>query len=271
MKRLISPPIQLLFWLGGLALIGLSAWSLWSLKLQVESKHAKAEEVSVQIPDAGMLASPDPNRYPKMVQAPLFWESRKAVEPPKPEQKQVVAAPVDTALPEGRLIGIVDLGDKLFAIMQNAAGGGVHLKVGEMWGAWKVSGIDPDKVILTLGDQRKELPLVGDFEAPKANPQAQQAKVAQAKPPSQAKMAAQPVPAAVPVPVPPQGAGMTESTPSAAGLPFPNDTQKQPAPLSAQEALEARQRLMASRWGALTGENAESAAGQNNAAPTVGK
>ena len=261
MKRLISPPIQLLFWLGGLALMGLSAWSLWNLKLQVESKHTKAEDVSVQIPDATLLASPDPNRYPKMVQAPLFWESRKAVEPPKPEQKQVVAAPVDTALPEGRLIGIVDLGDKLFALFHNAAGGGVQLKVGEMWGAWKVSGIDPDKIILTLGDQRKELPLVGEFAAPKANPQAAQAKAPATKA-NGAKAPPQPT-AAAPVPAP-QGAAVAESAPT--GLPFPNDTQKQPAPLSAQEALEARQRLMASRWGALTGEGGEAANGQGNAA-----
>lgn len=264
MKRLISPPIQLLFWLGGLALMGLSAWSLWNLKLQVESKHTKAEDVSVQIPDASLLASPDPNRYPKMVQAPLFWESRKAVESPKPEQKQVIAAPVDTALPEGRLIGIVDLGDKLFAVMQNAAGGGVHLKVGEMWGAWKVSGIDPDKIILTLGDQRKELPLVGEFAAPKANPQATQAKAPSTKANGAAKVPPLPT-SAVPMPVPPaaSGAAVSESAPT--GLPFPNDTQKQPAPLSAQEALDARQRLMASRWGALTGEGGEAANGQGNA------
>lgn len=264
MKRLISPPIQLLFWLGGLALMGLSVWSLWNLKLQVESKHTKAEDVSVQIPDASLLASPDPNRYPKMVQAPLFWESRKAVESPKPEQKQVIAAPVDTALPEGRLIGIVDLGDKLFAVMQNAAGGGVHLKVGEMWGAWKVSGIDPDKIILTLGDQRKELPLVGEFAAPKANPQATQAKAPSTKANGVAKVPPLPT-SAVPMPVPPaaSGAAVSESAPT--GLPFPNDTQKQPAPLSAQEALDARQRLMASRWGALTGEGGEAANGQGNA------
>jgi hypothetical protein len=263
MKRLISPPIQVLFWLGGLALLGLAAWGLLNLKLQVESQKHKAEEVSVKIPDSSLLNSPDASRYPQMVQAPLFWESRKALEPPKAEPQKQVVVPTDTALPEGRLIGIVDLGDKLFAVMQNAAGGGVHLKVGETWGAWKVTGIDPDKLILTLGDQRKELPLVGDFAAPKANPTNPAGnKTPQRPTPAQAKAVQ---PSAVPTQMQPPvqqagGAAVSESAPTGAGA------QNQPPPLSAQEALEARQRLMASRWGALTGDAQQT----GQAAPAAG-
>ena len=259
MKRLISPPIQLIFWLMGLLLLGWAVWNLYSLKMRVEGKHDRAEEVSVQIPDGGMLANSNPQRYPKMVQTPLFWESRLAVEPP-PKNPTPVAAPVDTALPEGRLIGIVDTGDTLFAIMQNAAGLGVHLKKGESWGAWKVAAINSDKLVLSLGEQRKELPLVSDFAAPKANPQATAAAKntkTPTKPPVQAKA---PNPAANNLPptgqIPQQpGAAMAES----GGAPG-----QAPAPLSAEDALAARQRLMASRWGALTGEQQTPDANQNN-------
>lgn len=257
MKRLIKPPIQSLLWLGGAILLGATGWSLVSLKLLDEEQAQQASAVSVKIPDASALNAPDLNRYAQMVSTPLFWENRKALEPEKPEAPEVVATPVDTTLPEGRLIGIVDLGSSLFAIMENAAGGSVHLRTGDTWGAWTVRGIDPDRVFLAIGDQQQEIPLVADFSSPKENPQVAQARVVQQQVVAQQQAVAQ-QPAAVPMP-PTLPTANAANVPAGAGLPFPADAEKQPPALSVQDALEARQRLMASRWGGLTGENAASA------------
>ncbi len=250
MKHLIKPPVQSLLWLGGVVLLGATGWSLLNLKLLDEEQAQQASTVSVKIPDASALDAPDLNRYAQMVSAPLFWESRKAVEPEKPAEAPVaLAAPVDTTLPEGRLIGIVDMGSSLFAIMENAAGGSVHLRNGDTWGAWQVKGIDPDRVFLAIGDQQQEIPLVADFSSPKENPQVAQARVVQ-----------QQVVMQQPPPLPSAVAGAhAANVPAGAGLPFPADMEKQPPALSVQDALEARQRLMASRWGGLTGENPASA------------
>ncbi|OQX15652.1 MAG: hypothetical protein BWK73_06450 [Thiothrix lacustris] len=257
MKRLIKPPIQPLLWLSGALLLGATGWSLVNLKLLEAEQAQQASAVSVKIPDASALDAPDLNRYAQMVSAPLFWESRKRVEPEKVEAPVIVSTPVDTTLPEGRLIGIVDLGNSLFAIMENAAGGSVHLRIGDTWGAWTVKGIDPDRVFLAVGDQQQEIPLVADFSAPKENPQVAQARAVQQQVVAQQQAVAQP-PAAVSMPATLPNANPA-TVAAGAGLPFPADAEKQPPALSVQEALDARQRLMASRWGGLTGENPASA------------
>lgn len=270
LKRLINPPIQSLLWGSGAVLLALGSWSVIGLKMLDENPDRQSGNVSVQIPDASVLDTPDMNSYPQMVEAPLFWEGRKALKQEPQAAPVAMAAPVDTTLPEGRLIGIVDNGGTLFAIMENMAGGSVHLRQGDAWGAWKVTGIDPDRLLLAVGDQQQEIPLVGDFSAPQENPQVAQARAAQqqrAQQQAQQQAArqhapAQPMPAqAMPVTAQPpqtvQQAAMPQvagNVPQGAGLPFPADTQKQPPALSVNEALEARQRLMASRWGALTGE-----------------
>ncbi len=255
MKRLIKPPIQSLLWLGGAVLLGSTGWSLVSLKLLEAEQSQQSSAVSVKIPDASALDAPDLNRYAQMVSAPLFWESRKKVEPEKLEAPVIVSTPVDTTLPEGRLIGIVDLGNSLFAMMENAAGGTVQLRTGDTWGAWAVKGIDPDRVFLALGDQQQEIPLVADFSAPQENPQMAQARIVRQQVVAQQQAVAQPPAAAATLP-PTLPAANVAAT---AGMPFPADAQKQPPALSVQDALEARQRLMASRWGGLTGENPASA------------
>lgn len=260
MKRLINPPVQSLLWLGGFALLGVAAWSLFELKMMDESKIQNADNVTVRIPDATVLDIPAVHRYPQMVRAPLFWVERKPpkppkVEPPPPPVQQQVVTPVETTLPEGRLIGIIDLGSdtRSFAIMENAAGGSVHLRVGDFWGAWKVTGIDPDRLFLQVGDQKQNIPLIADFSSPEENPdvaQARQQRRQQAVRQQQAVAA----PAAAPPPSP------FES------VPLPAESAA-PPPLTTQEALEARQRLMASRWGGLSGESQNQNKGQAGAAP----
>ncbi len=268
MKKLINPPVQGLLMLAGAGLLGLAGWNLLSLKLQDESRGGSASEVSVHIPDSGVLDTPEMDAYPKMVDTPLFWASRKRAEAPAQVAEEKPVVPMDTTLPEGRLIGIIDMGDHLFGIMAKQDGSSIHLKTGDMWGVWKVSGIDPDKVILAMGDQKQDIPLVGDFAAPKENPQVAQARANgqklakqqqpdQLSAPAQAQLAqvAQMAQAKAAMPAPdPAAQPDTPGQPQTAGLPFPADTEKQPPALSVKEALEARQRLMASRWGKLAGD-----------------
>ena len=264
MKKLISSPLDILLWLIGLLLLVWAGWRIVHLKLQGESNGHSAN-VSIEIPDSKVLDIPDLNNYPAIVQAPLFWASRKAYipEPPKPAATAPAVAPVDTALPEGRLIGIIDLGSSLFALMQNKAGSSLKLRVGDTWGAWRVSGIDPDKLILSLNGQEKDIPLIGDLTTPQESPQVAQARVIQQQAKQQqSQQQTQPgapvsaaSPERPPQGIPPAGAANAESGPrKGAGLPYPAETAKQPPALSVKEALEARQRLMASRWGALTGD-----------------
>lgn len=256
LTKLINPPIQPLLWGSGMVMLALGTWSILSLKMLDENGANQAADISVKIPDASVLDTPNLNAYPQMVQAPLFWESRKLFVPEPVTPEPQIVTPVDTTLPQGRLIGIIDVEGSLFGIMENAAGGSVRLRVGDSWGAWKVTGIDPDRLLLEVGNQRQDIPLVADFAAPQENPQVVQARAAaaQQKAHQQAQRQQQAMPAGQPQPF------ANAAAPAAtAGLPFPADAEKQPPALSVNEALEARQRLMAARWGALTGGDAAAA------------
>jgi len=267
MKQWINPPIQALLWLSGLLLCALTGWSFLNLQLLEEQQKQPSDNISVKIPDASALDAPDLNNYPQMVGTPLFWEGRKAIEPEAVAAAPVApVVPVDTTLPEGRLIGIIDMGESLFAIMENAAGGSVHLRKGDKWGAWDVTGIDPDRLLLGIGDQEQVIPLVADFTAPQESPQVAQARVVQQQTAQQNAAVRAAALATQPMTAPPMAmAQPAGNMPAGAGLPFPADTEKQPPALSVNDALEARQRLMASRWGGLTGE------GQEQAPPNPGR
>ena len=271
MRKLINPPIQALLLISSVGLLGLAGWSLFNLKMQDETQARASSDVSVKIPDASVLDAPAMDAYPQMVQAPLFWETRKIPEAPKVEAPVVETVPVDTSLPEGRLIGIIDVGDHLFGIMQDAEGKSTHLSKGDSWGAWKVTELDPDRLLLAQGSETQEIPLIGDFAVPQENPQVVQAKAKMLQQQAATKPAVNVAPAAqiamgaktpqaaanVPPPLtPPPVEPVMDmaATGNGLGLPFPADTAKQPPALSVKDALEARQRLMASRWGSLSGD-----------------
>ncbi|MGB1009179.1 MAG: hypothetical protein ACPGVP_05630 [Thiolinea sp.] len=264
MKRLISPPIQLLLWLSGIACLVASGWSVWQLRqLNVDSNMAQS--VKVEIPDAKALAVPGIQSYRKLVEAPLFWEERVvprkipkpapvAVKAPEPEVVEVELNP-----PVGRLVGIVDLGDKRYALVRNDTEN-QSLYQGDTWEGWKVDVIDADKMVLTAGKQRTEISLIGDFAAPKPNKQMLASKQRQAQRQRQQQIRQQQRQRQQQ-----QRANQRQQGGNNAGNaqempPIDQLTQalggnngqngQQPAPvLSIKEALEARQRLMASRWG----------------------
>ena len=262
MKKLLNPPIQLILWLVGLSLLGLSAWSLLSLKLQDEAQ-AESANINIKIPDAAVLDIPNVMTYTQLVQAPLFWASRKEYVPPPVEQvaqAPVEAPPIDANLPEGRMIGIVNVGEDAFALMQDAAGQTQRLKVGDKWGAWEVKAINPSKMTVALGGQEQDIPLIADFAAPEENKQLAQVREAQAQIQQQkasAVVASNTVTLSASGSAPPQQVhpSAINAANAASAPPQPVDNKRQaPAPLTVEEALAARQRLMASRWSALTGE-----------------
>ncbi|MEZ5534897.1 MAG: hypothetical protein R3F02_04665 [Thiolinea sp.] len=267
MKRLISPPIQNLLWLGGIACLGFSAWNVWQLR-QAEEQQFAASGVKVEIPDADELSIPGVTQYRQLVEAPLFWESRmkpkKAPPPPTVAAvKELEVVEAELTPPVARLVGIIDLGDKKYALVRGETDSKALYK-GDSWEGWIVEDINKERVLLSAGKNRTEVALISDFETPKANKQMlasqqrqtqqrqdrlQQIRQAQLNQQQHYNRSQQPAAVAAQ----PGAEGQEQQ-----GNPL-NQQQsesgsqqqsEQPAPvLSIKEALEARQRLMAARWG----------------------
>ncbi len=275
MKRLINPPIQTLLWLGGMACLGYAVWSVWELR-QTEEQQFAASGVKVAIPDAKELSIPTVRQYRQVVDKPLFWETRakpkKAPPPAKPVEaaKKPEVVEVDLTPPMARLVGIIDLGKKKYALVRNEEGS-QSLYKGDSWEGWTIEDINDERVLLSAGKQRTEVALIGDFAAPEANKQMlaarqrqqqrrrpqnrrQQLRQAQMKQqrqhynrsnrPVAGQQAKSGAPGNKPSSQPGQLVQQNRKQPGA------GPQAKQPAPvLSIKEALEARQRLMAARWG----------------------
>ncbi len=273
MKRLINPPIQTLLWLGGMACLGYTVWSVWELR-QTEEQQFAASGVKVAIPDARELSIPAVRQYRQVVDKPLFWEARakpkKAPPPAKPVEavKKPEAVEVDLTPPTARLVGIIDLGKKKYALVRNEEGS-QSLYKGDSWEGWIIEDINDERVLLSAGKQRTEVALIGDFAAPEANRQMlaarqrqqqrysqnrRQLRQAQMKQqrqhynrsnrPVAGQQAGPGMPGSKPPDQPDQPVQQNRNQPGA------GPQAEQPAPvLSIKEALEARQRLMAARWG----------------------
>jgi hypothetical protein len=165
------------------------------------------------------------------------------------------------------MIGIVNVGEDAFALMQDAAGQTQRLKAGDKWGAWEVKAISYSKMTVALGGQEQEIPLIADFAAPEESKQLAQVREAQAQIQQQkasAVVASNTVTLSASGSAPPQqvNPNAINAANAASAPPQPVDNKRQaPAPLTVEEALAARQRLMASRWSALTGEAPPSSGG----------
>lgn len=240
MKKWISPPINLLLTTTGLAFVGLAVWSVYDLRM-TDIDQDSAKMTRVEIPDASALASPPLRNYAAIVDQPLFWEERKPYVPPKPvkvvEEKKEEVVPVDTTFPDGRLIGIVDMGSSKMAIMKDNEKSH-YLKLEDQWGNWQLSSIDKDAIVFSLGNEDKPVELINDYKAPK---------IGKAAAAQMAKSRAQQVQQRLPA-----GAAAAKNVP--AGLPNKIEKAKQapaaaiPKAMTIKEALAARQRLIAERW-----------------------
>lgn len=243
MKTLISPPINLLLTTTALSVLGFATWSIVDLKL-TETKQQNEALEKVAIPDAGALAVPPLQNYNTMIQQPLFWAERKPYVAPTPTPvvaKKEEVIPVDKTFPEGRLIGIVDLGDSRMAVLKDQEKSH-YLNVDDKWGNWKLSVIDKEQVVFSLGEEDKPIALIADYAAPKAGREATKLASAnrnQVKNNQQARRAA--------------FANATQK-PLPTNLPNAVNEQKKvamgmiPKNMSIKEALAARQRLIAERW-----------------------
>ncbi|MCB1621118.1 MAG: hypothetical protein KDI44_10320 [Thiothrix sp.] len=261
MKALISPPIQTLLWLAGISCLAWGGWSVWQLRqMDMSLQQSMTEAVNVEIPTTDELRIPTVNAYQQMVQAPLFWQTRAVPPPPPPAvaAREVVAPPPSAEppeIPEGRLVGIVDLGKKRYALVRDQEEKNLSLHVGDKWGDWVVEAVSKRKLVLAAGEEHHEIPLIADFAAPQENKQLladrqrreQQKKIEQQRAAlrqqQQTNSNAAPAPAAQPPQI---------DDPAAAPDPAQqlNQLTDPTSPvLSIKEALEARQRLMASRWG----------------------
>ena len=271
MKRLFSPPIQLILWLGSSACLGLAAWNVMQLRL-LEDEQSRSARVSVEIPESLMLAEPAVLTYNRIVQAPLFWPSRAV-----PVVEVAAAAPPTEVVPEapppppaqppvGRLVGIVNVGSNKYALIRTEEKN-LSLHVGEQWEGWTLESIDTKKINLSAGEQKQEVKLIADFAPPAENVQLAQLRK---KEEQKQQMAAARQQQAQ------QGIAPTESLAippnlepvAAANQAQANAAQNPPPVMSLKEALEARQRLMSSRWGAAEGAGGEKA-NAGAAAPTA--
>lgn len=238
MKKWINPPANMLLTVLGLLLIAYTAWALFGLKLKnVES--AKREYTRVAIPDSSTLSTPPLRDYMATIERPLFWEARKPYVPPKPEPVvvQKEETPVDTKFPNGRLIGVVDMGSSKMAVLKDNAKSH-YLKLDDSWGAWNLAEIDKDSARFQLGKEEKVLSLIDDFKAPKPS---------RHTPP--------PVPNVAKASAAKQVQRQLESElDKPRRLPAAEINRKDipvgavPKGMSIKEALAARQRLIAERW-----------------------
>lgn len=254
MRQLTKPPIQLLLWMGGITCLLLGGWSVWQLR-QVEETQFSAANVRVDIPESSALSVPGIGSYRKLVSAPLFWEERAIPRkaPSRPPRAVVQRPVVPEVVPElipptGRVVGIVDLGKRYYALVRDEEQLNITLNKGDDWDGWTVDSIDSNRVVLVAGEQRTEMSLIGDFEAPKVNKtmlaarqREEQRKKRQQLMAVRQKQATgqQPKTEAIP-----------QLAPAAASSVKQAEQEQEMAPvLSIKEALEARRRLMASRWG----------------------
>nr|CAA6814630.1 MAG: Unknown protein [uncultured Thiotrichaceae bacterium] len=270
MKRLINPPIQNLLWLSGIACLGLAVWGIWELR-QAEEQQFAVTGVSVDIPDARELSIPGVRQYRRLVEAPLFWETRARPKAPPPPPRTVAAVEkvevIEAELipPVGRLVGIVDLGDKKYALIRNENENKTLYK-GDVWEGWTIQDINSERVVLSAGKQKTEVALIADFEAPAANKQMvasrqrqqqrkrnRQQQIRQAQQNKQAQHYDRSTNQQGSNQARTQNTGRTAPAINPALARQQNEAAPpadQPAPvLSIKAALEARQRLMASRWG----------------------
>ncbi|WP_298607960.1 hypothetical protein [uncultured Thiothrix sp.] len=268
MKRLFSPPIQLILWLGSSACLGLAVWNLLQLRLLDEDQGHSAR-VNVQIPESLMLTEPAVVTYSQMVQAPLFWPSRAvpvvevAAPTPTPTAAPEVPPPPPAQPPTGRLVGIVNVGANKYALIRTEEKN-LSLHIGEQWEGWTLESIDTKKISLASGEQKQELKLIADFAPPAENQQLaqlrkkeeQKQQMAAARQQQAQQAAKSPENLAIPPNLEPVAAEQAQQTAAA----------NPPPVMSLKEALEARQRLMASRWGA---NNAADGAGGQQASQGV--
>jgi len=219
----------------------------------MSEETVSADSVQVDIPDVTALQVPSIHVYRRLVDTPLFWESRSVpkYEPPPvakaPTRPARVRPPQPVSEPEGRLVGIIDPGTDKYAVVRTESEK-LSLHEGDEWDGWTVEKVADKGITLATGEQRHEVLLVAEFSAPSENEQLarkrqEQQRLAALRQRQQQNRAAR------------QAEGNAENAgviptlePALEDGEGPDDADTTPI-MSIREALEARKRLMAERWG----------------------
>jgi type II secretory pathway component PulC len=154
MRTLLQPYPLLLALCGTLG--ALVAYELWAPLAAPDVPHLNAAALVLAAPAAMPVMAPA-STFSIIVERPLFDAQRKKFVAPKSAQTDAGAPP---PLPNIALVGIIIDNEKSLAILRSAdAAFASSLAVGDSVGAWRLSAIQPDRVILTAGPNRNEIRL----------------------------------------------------------------------------------------------------------------
>lgn len=157
------------------AVVALSAALLAELRLggrpPVSSVAPRAAADLPEIPSWEVPAPPI-SKYVEIIERPLFTSDRR---PPPPDEQPVAETQQATpqTKPDVHLLGIVITEGKRQALLQEGRDDKVvYAEPGVTVQGWTVESIEPEQVVLVLGDRREEIDL-RTFDVPPTAPVAQ--------------------------------------------------------------------------------------------------
>lgn len=141
----------------------LVAYELWAPLPTPAVLHLKPPAMVLTTPVAMPVMAPA-STFSIITERPLFDSQRKKFVAPRNTQTDTGAPP---ALPNIALVGIIIDNEKSLAILKPAdAAFASSMTVGDSVGAWRLSAIEPDRVILTVGPNRNEIRLDANKSTP---------------------------------------------------------------------------------------------------------
>jgi hypothetical protein len=147
------------------ALVVLIAYQIWAPLPSPTVPHRRAAPVILSTSAIALLNQP-PERFAVVSDRPLFDPQRKKFVAPTDAQSQPGAPP---PLPTIALIGVIIDHEKSVAIVKAAdAAFATSMAVGESVGRWRLSSIQPDRVVLTAGGNSDEIRLDANKPTPVA-------------------------------------------------------------------------------------------------------
>jgi type II secretory pathway component PulC len=136
--------------------------------IQIETSPLAAPPIDQPDPLNAGLSGLDPLQLAKVIDRPLFSQTRRPPTPPAAQPNQTVAAPAPTAPPpvvDFVLVGIVVVGKTPLALVQTQDGHPAQrLQAGDDFHGWVLTAISDDRAMFRSNGQSKELVL--DFHRP---------------------------------------------------------------------------------------------------------
>jgi hypothetical protein len=134
----------------------LVAYELWAPLATPAVPHLHPAAMVLPTPVVMPVMAPA-STFSIIAERPLFDAQRKKFVAPKNAQTDAGAPP---PLPSVALVGIIIDNEKSLAILKPSdAAFASGMTVGDSIGAWRLSAIQPDRVVLTIGPNRNEIRL----------------------------------------------------------------------------------------------------------------